>query len=313
MTIRRRPSFLLLLLLLLGALALACGGGALPAPPAPPPPKPRNAADIARDIVGGRVSALVHVGRLRGHALAARLAALDPWGPVLDGTGIDPQRDFERAFVTAPDTEHEDDMAFVAEHTLGEARARAAVDALVARSSPPGAWLEGLGVSAARVTVRGRTRVVALVEPNVLVVLPDRYARHAARFAGTAGCPLPTGVEAVLATADDPSRTLRGPGVPELPPTLLRAEATLVPAADGGADLHVEAPSSSPEQAGADAATLTDRGEKLTSIDVVSLLKLRLFEPVVFRAQGTTVTADRHLTPNELDRIESIVRALLPK
>src|SRR5688572_28302181 len=94
------------------SLALATGacGGATPEAAAPgaavaaeaPKPKPRNAQDIARAVIGGRVDVLVFADRVRAHPVGPKLAALDAWRPVLEGTGIDPQKDLERAFVTAP-------------------------------------------------------------------------------------------------------------------------------------------------------------------------------------------------------------------
>src|SRR5262245_19165439 len=90
------------------ALALVgCGGAAgtaktASAPEAPAPkPKPRNADAIARSIVGGEVDLLVFADRVRGHPVAPKIAALDVWGTILEGTGIDPEKDLERAYVTS--------------------------------------------------------------------------------------------------------------------------------------------------------------------------------------------------------------------
>jgi len=180
-----------------------------------------------------------------------------------------------------------------------------------ARSEPPGVWRTDLGVPATTLTVRGRKRVAAMVEPNVLVLLPEGRASQAARFVGTAGCPLPTGAEAMSASAVEPARTLRGTLPVRIPESLRRAQAKVTPTADGGADLRIDAESSSPAQASADAASLTRELARATSVDL-GLVRLRVIEPIEFRAEGDRVLGDRHLSAAELDRIFSLVEALMP-
>jgi len=210
------PPWLLAFGLLAVLLVISCGGS--PRKPVEEPaaeaPKPRNAAVLAQAIAGGKVSVLVYADRTRGHPIATRLAGLDLWGPVLDGTGIDPQKDLTRAFVTSPSVRSRDAVV-VLEHSLTPEKLKAGLDAMAARSDPPGAVLDGLGVPALKVTLRGHTRVVATIEPSFLVVLPEGKAGEAKRFVGTGGFPDPAGKEAAVATALEPARTLKAPrGVP---------------------------------------------------------------------------------------------------
>ena len=96
MRFRRVIAFALAFFVMAGT--AACGGAAATAEaPEAAAPKPRNAAEIARSIVDAKVGVLVYVDRTRSHPLGARIAALDLWQPVLEGTGIDPQRERQRA------------------------------------------------------------------------------------------------------------------------------------------------------------------------------------------------------------------------
>src|SRR5690606_11046732 len=64
----------------------------------PPPPPPRDAHLRAIEVVGAKVTAMIYVDGVRTHPLAPRIAKMNAWGEVLDGTGIDPLRDVDRAF-----------------------------------------------------------------------------------------------------------------------------------------------------------------------------------------------------------------------
>lgn len=290
---------------------LSCGPGA-PEAIAPSSAlcalRPRDAAELAVRLVGGKVGVLVYAERVRGTSLAPKLAALEVWRTLLDGTGIDPQRDIDRAFATMPSaTAHE--RVLVAQHSLSEARVRTAIDVLVAKSKPTGAWLDGIGVPAAFVTVRGERVVVALPTPTLIVVLPEARARDAMLFAGSGGFPEPEGAEAAIATAIDPAKTLRAPHVPAIPSTIGAGRAVVTLAGDGGADVSVDASSASAAQARVDAETLTRSVDEATTLRI-SILSVRVVQPVVFRAEGDHVRADIHLAPTDLDRLIGLASAL---
>ncbi len=298
-------------------LSISCGGAAQkPAAEAPaaeaPKPKPKYAAAIAQAIAGGKVSVLVYAERARGHMITRRLAEMNLWGPVLDGTGIDPQKDLTRAFVTAPSARAEREAVVVLEHTLSPEKLQTGLDTLMARSDPPASQLEGMKVPAMRVTLQGHTRVIAVVEPSFLVVLPEDKAREAARFVGTGGFPDPTGEEAAVATAVEPARTLKAPNAPRVPETVRSMEAKIFLAKDGGADLVLDGASASPEQARADAEELTEAVDRATSVKV-AIVKVRFFDPVTFTAEEDRIKAKRHLTPGEIDRLFGLLAAVLPR
>jgi hypothetical protein len=320
MPIRRRLAWVLrglwprLVALGLAVLVISCGGAPRKEVEAAPveAPRPRNAAAIAQAIAGGKVSMLVYAERTRGHPIAERIATLQLWGPVLEGTGIDPKTDLARAFVTAPSVRAEREAVAVLEHTLSPEKLKSGLDALKAKSDPPAEELQGLGVPAVRVTIRGHARVVATVEPSFLVVLPERKAAEAKRFVGTGGFPDPSGPEAAIATAIEPARTLKAANAPRVPETIRSMEAKILLAKDGGADVALDGVSASPEQAQADAKELTEAVDRATSLRL-AIVKVRLFEPVRFSADGDRVKARRQVTPGELDRLFGLLAAVLPR
>ncbi|EYF00649.1 Hypothetical protein CAP_0402 [Chondromyces apiculatus DSM 436] len=313
--VRRGSAWLLTLGCALSALSMvACGGAATPAAEVPvaEAPRPRNAAALAQEIAGGKVSVLVYAERARGHALAAQLARMNLWGPLLDGTGIDPEKNLLRAFVTAPSLRAEREAVIVLEHDLTPEKLQAGLDTLKGRSNPPAVELEGLGVPATQVTIQGHTRVVAVVEPSFLVVLPESKAKLAKRFVGTGGFPDPEGPEAAVATALEPAKTLRMQYVPRVPETVRSLSLDVVLDKSGAVDLLFDGPSESPEQARSDAAELTEGVDRATSYKV-AILKIRLFDPIVFTAEADRVKAKRRLTPKEIDQLFGLLSALTPR
>jgi hypothetical protein len=270
-----------------------------------PRPKPRNAADIANAIVGAKVSTMVYMDRVRGHAIAARVVALEEVKSTFEGTGIDPMRDLQQAILASTGIHRDDQAVVVAQHSVDETKLRAALDGMIARSEPKGEWLD-VGVPAAKVTVRGHTRVVALVEPGFIAVVPEALARQTVRLKGTGGFPENKGKQATITEVKDPAVTLRAPHAPEVPPTVqsARIEVTLTP--DGGADVMTVGQSKDEAQAIADAQALTEEVERATSIRI-AIVRVRLFKPVPFRAEGSSVRSDLHLTPDEIDMLFRLI------
>lgn len=294
------------------ALSAAGCGGAPTEVAAAPTPKPRDAGDIARSIADAKIGMLVYVDRARSHPVSARLASLDLYQPLLEGTGLDPQRDIERAYVAAPSATGGDRTVVVAQYSPTEEQVKGAIDVMISKSQPPGEWLKDVGVPAAKVTVRGQTRVVALPAPSLLVVLPESKAKAAKRFAGTGGFPDPEGKEAAVATVVDPGRSLRAPQAPRVPETLKKARATITLSDDGGADVKVVGESESESQAAADAEALTSEIDRVTSLKV-AFIKVRLFGPVEFKPEGSQVKSDVRLTSDDFDKLFTVLSAIIPR
>lgn len=288
--------------LLLGLTAIgATTGCGRPQPVAAqaPKPKPRNAIQLAIELSGARLTSMLRVDRLRGHALAPKLAELDDVRELLEGTGVDPLRDLERVFVASSGVHRDDKAVIVAEHKLAEEKLKAAMDALVARSQPPGAWMKESAVPAARVTLRGHARVIAAVAPSFVVVVPETLAGGLRRFEGTGGFPEQDGAAALVTDVKEPAVTLRVPRAPRIPETISTARITVELSSDGGADVKADALSASPEQAVEDARSLTEAIERATTVKV-AFVRVRFFQAAPFRAEGDRVESRVHLSEGEL-------------
>jgi len=299
--------------LLLVALLVVGGCGSTPvADPAvvdEPAPAPRNAHELARAVVGAKLTAIIHVDLVKGHPLAPKVAGLDLWGPVFDDTGIKPLEDVTTAFVAAANARDEQSVIVVAEHQIEPERLRKAMDTLVTRSGAKGAWLKDREIPAARVEVKGRQSVILAVTPTLFVVTSEAYAKAAEKLQHSGGLPLPEGPAAVVATADQPAASLDGPRVPPLPPTLSTARAEVTFGDRGSAVLDFEAQSTSPDQARADAEELTRTVDDATAVKI-SILKIRMFRPVAFRPDGDKVVAKRKLSRGELESLLGLAAML---
>jgi len=277
-----------------------------------PQAKPKNAVDIARSIVNARVSVMVWADRLHGQPVETRLQALNPLRPMLEGTGIDVTRDVVAAFVASTGVTSNDVAVAIVQHKVDPTRLQTGLETVMARSVPKGEWIASATVPTARVTVRGQTRVVAVVDPEFLAVLPEGISSQASRFVGTGGFVDPVGPDVIIATALDPSRSLSAAHVPPIPRTIRSSEAHVWLASDGGLDIHAVGESSDPAQASADASALTTSIDNATSINL-GIVKVRLFQPVVFRADGPQVKSQLHLTPSEVDRLATLAESFMPR
>ena len=302
------------MVLAFASVTLGCGAAPLATPDtAPlPPPKARNAATIAWDIVHAKVGALTYVERVRGRPIAAKIQSLDLVRPYLEGTGLDPERDLDRAFVAAPATDRADEAIVVAQHHLSSEQIRLALQAMITSGRVSGEWIASAPVPEARVTARGQTRILAVIDPDILVLLPEAHALEAGRFIGTGGFPEPEGPGAVFARALDPANTVRGPRIPRVPSSISSLQATVTFGDDGGAIIALEGPSASPEQAEADALSLTRAVDDATSVKV-AFIRVRVFKPIRFFAEAERVKTEVRLTAGEIDTLLGAAAAFIPR
>ena len=292
---------ILLLLVGCGSPQEGTNGSATPAD-APPPPPPRNAHEMAREIVQGEIGVLVHVDRVRKHKLAPRLQTLPGVGDTFEGTGIEPLRDVDRIFVAAKDASDREAVIMVAEHHVPPEKVKAAMQAMVDKSGEDGGFLTDYPVPAARVSVRGRKSVILAVNDTLMVVTSEVYAKGAAVLGKTGGLPMPNGKAAVTARANKPSESLKAKYAPAIPPTIEHATAEVTLGNDGGAFVNVVGQSTSAEQAKADATELTHNLEQAASVKV-SVVRIRVFEPIAFHADGDQVKGERKIARSELERL----------
>jgi hypothetical protein len=83
-------------------------------------------------------------------------------------------------------------------------------------------------------------------------------------------------------------------------------------ASDGGLDVSAVGESTDPAQAIADASALSKSIDNATSINL-GILRVRLFQQIVFHPEGQQVKSHVHLTPSEIDRLATLAEALIPR
>jgi hypothetical protein len=312
MMLRRFRSFALALSFVLVSSTGCTHSGDTTDPAVAPPTKPKNAIEIARSIVNARVGLMLWSSRLQGHGFEKRLHGLNPLRPMLEGTGIDATRDVVAAYVASTGITANDAAVAIVQHKIDPARLQAGLETVMSRSVPQGQWLAGAPVPSARVTVRGQTRVVAIVDPEFFAVLPEGIASQASRFVGTGGFVDPVGPDFAVITALEPSRSLSAAHAPPIPPTIRSAEAHVWLGNDGGLDITTVGESTDPAQAQADASALTESIDNATSINL-GILKVRMFQQVVFHPEGSQLKSHTHLTQAEIDRLATLAETFIPR
>ncbi len=293
------------------SLAIACGSSPKPASEAAAKvERPHDTAQIAEEISGGKVGALLYMDRVRSSPLGAKFDAAvrgRAWG---EGTGIDPQRDVERVFTSAPSLEHPERGVWVTEMNIPLSKLKSGLDMMFQSKRLKGAWIEGARMPEAKIEMKdGSTRLVALVEPRWAVVLPEDREKDLSRFTASGGFPDPIGAEALVLFAFDPSKTLHNGKYAsfDVPETLSAGVATITLTVDGGAEIGVDALSPNAEQAQKDAESLTRLIDDATSIKV-SRLKVHFVDPIVFRADGEHVRGRRTVPASEIESILAFAR-----
>jgi hypothetical protein len=257
------------------------------------------------------VSLMVYTGRIRRHPLAvkhaATLTSIQQWRVFFEGTGLDPVRDTDWILLVGPQFRNTARISVVLRYTIPEARMRAAVNALVARSQPPGTWGEKNGVRYARLRIDNADRYIVMPQPRILVVVPSDGLDQAvnlktARFPSGAG-----DGTAVLLNLKTPRNAFRGLPA-DIPASIAWVKFSMKLTADGGADARIDAEDSDDETAKRSAASLTEQLEKAAVIRLM-FVQTRLFDPVVFRAEGKHIRADTHFSESQLDTILSMIGA----
>ncbi len=257
------------------------------------------------------VSLMVFTARIRRHPLAARHAAtltsIQQWHAFFDGTGLDPVRDTDWILLAGPQFRRTDRISVVLRYTVPEARIRAAVATLMARSQPPGTWGEKNGVRYARLRIDNAERFIVMPQPKILVIVPPDGLDQAVNLKSAR---FPSGEgdgTAVLLNLKTPRNAFRGLPA-NIPASIAWVKFSLSLVADGGADARIDAEDSDAATAAKDAEMLTDQLEKLAVVRVL-FVQQRLFDPIVFRSDGNHIRASTHLSEAQLNTILSMIGA----
>jgi hypothetical protein len=273
---------------------------------------PVGVSGKAGSVVGRdpNVSVLLVTENLRGHPAAAELGPalvnIRQWRSFFGPTTVDPVRDTDRILLAGPQFRDTSKVSAVIKFRLSEAKLREAVDDLRRASDPPGEWVTE-SPPTAKVHADGADRYLVLGGGGVAMMVPEGALEQAKR--GVSFPPARPG-EVLVFFLRHPGRALRG--LPfALPPSLasLRLGVNLRP--DGGADVLIDAVDKDAPSAAASARALT-AGIDAASVREVPLLgRVRLFDPVEFRAEGEHVRATARINAAQAREMARLVAAVL--
>lgn len=262
---------------------------------------------VARDV---NLQVLFVTENLRGHALANELGpalmAIPQWKTFFGPTSIDPIRDTDRILVAGPGFRDVSQISAAVKFRLSEAKLREAVDDLRRASDPPGEWVSE-SPPTAKVRAGSSDRYVVLNGGGLVATVPEAALEQAKRgLSFSASRP----GEVFLASIRHPDRAFRG--LPFTMPSsvvVVRVSATLRP--DSSADLLIDATDKDASTAEASARTLTSGIAAMSVREVPLLGRIRLFDPVEFRAEGEHIKANAHINAAQTRELARLVAAML--
>lgn len=301
-----------------------------PAPPRPPPrPAPSSDAAAGAGDAGapapvkdplaaaggaGKVAAkdpnvqLLFSGAvLRKHELgpwfSRVLLMLPEWQQFFQATQIDPIRDIDHLLITAPRLRGDaSKLVAVMDLRAPHEQVREAVDQVVHRAG--GVWIEDAPVPTARARVLGAPRLFALIpEKRLLMVLPGDAVDQLGKLRKTKS--FRSSAEGLVVSLVTPARPLRG--FFPLPDSLKWLRLAIIPTADGGIDLAIEAGDQSWQDAERHAEAMTADLERMRKVDVLGLTTVEILDPVTFVSSGDTIRARTHVSRSKLGRITAYI------
>jgi len=257
--------------------------------------------DAAIRLVDARAILMARFDQLAQHSSGQRIARQLSVQFGVEDTGLNPDTQVASMFVAAAGISRGDHQVVVVKYLVPSEQMRAMLEAMAERTG--GRSLDSGGLNGVRVLGRSGERVYVMAGVDLLIVLPtgiEDIAQEA--FAGPIELRDSIGPEAMRVSVTEPSVTLGGYGGPSIPSTISNARAKLTFRQDGGADISAEGQSTSAEQAQADAMSLTHSVESATTVRI-SVVQVRMFPAVVFRAEEDTVKSDVSLSADELRRL----------
>ena len=310
--------------LAVAVLALGCGGHpATPAVEVPPPsievseepPIEATPADSSFEqrivaALEARLWSTIEVGRLREVAGGRSLVEVAFWGVTMHLAGVDPSRDFERAFLASRGAGRGDPFAVVVEHTLDEGRTQRFLEGLVQLGHDGSGLRHDLGVPAANVGWRtGSVTVIMAPTPSLLVFTTEALALPLLGLREAAPLnPLDEGM-LVEATALDPAQSMLGRRLPPLPAGLRVGRGRLALLPHGAVRMQLEGECADAEQAASAAEQLNELAAQLLEARLSRLLS-RLLPVPTLRSEGRQVVGESELSAVQLEAFMKLVRLI---
>ncbi|MRG90577.1 hypothetical protein [Polyangium spumosum] len=273
-----------------------------------------SAANVAAK--NPNVQVLIAGDRIRKHELGTWfsriLVGIPQWQSFFKDTPIDPIRDLDHLLIAGPQFRDSRKVVAVMDFNVPEPKIRAAVDAIVKRSDPPGRWLEDTPVPAAIAKADKGERIFALVPgKRMLVVLPADAKGELAKVKSTKGFNKSSAVGIALSMVT-PHRAFKG--LPfQIPDTFKWLRLSVTPTDDGGADVLLEALDKDAALAQKHADELGPIVEGFRKVEIPFIGRFEVLGPTPFTAEGDLVRATTHVTNKQLKYIMSAVEQQLAK
>jgi hypothetical protein len=294
-----------------GGLSLEDGGIASNADGGASSGNPRDAVGMigaAGNVQAGvqNVVLTVNMAVIRTHPEGKRLgpliSAVPQWEDFIQGTKVDPLRDIDWVSINGPALLHTEKDVILVHYAVPDAVVDQAIVALGKKHGHGGPADVGVpGVKAVHGYADRAPRIFLRPQPHVLAVVPDDYAKTAAKILSKASVPaaLKRPAEAMRLTLVHPHGPM--PGIPE---SVTELRLWIVPRnADGGADVYGEGDTAS-GSAAAEATMVIARLVQDQNSFAVQLLTHGILNGVELRADGPTVKL--HLSASR-EQIEVIL------
>jgi len=306
-----------------------------PVPPEQPPSEPKPKADSGDPVAlagaagkladsNANVRILLYTDVVRSHPLGPRIGGLmrrsPQWADFFGPTSVDPIRDIDRVLIAGPELRDTKNMVAVIGHRLSEDEIDRALERLVDRN---GEWISR-SPRLARATADRATRLFAAPRPGIVAVAPPSATRSLARLGRRLAFPEAPPGTAAFAYVVKPSRPLRAVGL-RLPESIEWLKVRVVPRADGGATLELDAKDESEAAALEHAQSLQTLLRRASEIDLSRMgavgalaafalggTKQKVVETIELSGRGDHIVGSVLITARQLQNLADLLDAVLP-
>jgi len=304
-------------------------------PPAEPPAEPAAKKDggdpVALSGAAGKladsnanVRILLYTDVVRSHPLGARIGGLlkrsPQWSDFFGPTSVDPIRDIDRVLIAGPELRDTKNIVAVIGHHLPEAEIDQALERLVARN---GEWISR-SPRLAKAKADRATRLFAAPKNGIVAVAPPSVEASLKKLGRKLSFPEAAPGTAAHVYLKEPQKTFRAMGL-RLPETIRWVTIVVVPDADGGVHLRLEAEDESEAAATEHADSLEVALRKASEIDFSKMGSLGAFAAFAFgttkkkvvdsielEARGDHIAGLVHVTARQLLDLADLLDAILP-
>lgn len=297
-----------------------------------PAPKPAETGDpVALAGAAGKladsnanVRILLYTDVMRSHPLGPRIGGLlrrsPQWSDFFGPTNVDPVRDIDRVLIAGPELRDTKNIVAVIGHRLPEDEIDRALERLVERN---GEWISR-EPRLARATADRATRLFAAPRKGIVAVAPPSVEKSLARLGKRLSFPEAEPGTAAFAYVVKPSKPLRAVGL-RLPESIKWLKVRVIPQADGGVWLELDAKDESEDAAKEHAQSLQTLLRSASEIDLSRLgavgafatfafggTKQKVVQSIDLAGRGDHIEGTVKVTARQLENLADVLDAVLP-